>query len=212
MSSLREWSKVCLEFRVLKNFRCSLHGCFCLDIPLVPSLNHQQKFKRILTFPAFWTKWATSEVQKMNLILTVGNLLFVGIFNWSVVGDPVGSGDPALWDLEIWPRVVFVQHTSAVSLNRHSPLKDIALKRNIFCVKPFRWEVAKCICLNMSQMGKLLYTVLLEHDLATPGCSILNLLEQGSASKPSPQAIGWYQANYGYDYMDMTNRYCRHAG
>ena len=32
----------------------------------------------------------------MNLILTVGNLLFVGIFNWSVVGDPVGSADPAL--------------------------------------------------------------------------------------------------------------------
>ena len=32
----------------------------------------------------------------MNLILTVGNLLFVGIFNWSVVGDRVGSGGPAL--------------------------------------------------------------------------------------------------------------------
>lgn len=29
-------------FGVLKNFRCSLHECFCLDIPLVPSLNHQQ--------------------------------------------------------------------------------------------------------------------------------------------------------------------------
>ena len=96
--------------------------------------------------------------------------------------------------------MVFVQHTSTVSLKRHSPLKDIALKRKIFCVKPSVGKIAKCICLNMSQRGKLRYTVLLEHDLSNPGLLdtnsfcfflILNLLEQGSASKPSPQAIGW---------------------
>ena len=61
----------------------------------MPSLNHQNNSQGYQIF-CILKKLATSDAQKMNLILTVGNLLFVGIFNWSVVGDPVGSGCPAL--------------------------------------------------------------------------------------------------------------------